>query len=318
MSGGGRHGFDAPFVPASCHYRWYSTTEICMILERFDAIVFIGDNMLQHVYAAFNMLLRENMAMGSLKQWEMSEDERVNCRCDNQITRPECSKHAVLDSEEVRRNDPGSGHPSLYHCNRMYQLTWPEETFSVTTVTGTPHYMLPITTSPASEDLHATLTATLAKDPDSYKPVPIIHSLGLATSLSWPAATAFMDEWLAVADASSRNVPFLWLGPNAAGHLKPPGQILSQGNNALWHYTIEMEKEAKSREIDALGLYNLTLQAESWDGSSYGQRVLLVEAMMVSQLCSIAFFSGKICANGYPWNRLSIGYPGLRPHESQA
>lgn len=91
-----------------------------MILERFDAIVFIGDNMLQHIYAAFNMLLRENMAMGSLKQWEMSEDQRVNCRCDNQITRPECSKYVVIDSEEVRKNDPGSGHPSPYRCNRMY------------------------------------------------------------------------------------------------------------------------------------------------------------------------------------------------------
>lgn len=120
MSGGGRHGFDAPFSPASCHYRWYSTVEICMILQRFDAIVFIGDNMLQHIYAAFNMLLRENMAMGSLKQWEMSEDQRVNCRCDNQVTRPECSKYAVFDSEEVRKNDPGSGHPSPPHCNRMY------------------------------------------------------------------------------------------------------------------------------------------------------------------------------------------------------
>ena len=91
-----------------------------MILDRFDAIVFIGDNMLQNIYAAFNILLRENMAIGSLKQWEMSEDERVNCRCDNQITRPECSKYAVMDSEEVRKNDPGSGHTSPYHCNRMY------------------------------------------------------------------------------------------------------------------------------------------------------------------------------------------------------
>ena len=154
---------------------------------------------------------------------------------------------------------------------------------------GIPHYMLPITSSPASEDLHAKLTATLAKDPDSYKPVPVIHSLGLATSLSWPAATASMDEWLAVADASSRNVPFLWVGPNAAGHLKPPGQILSQGNNALWHYTIEMAKEARSREIDALGMYNLTLQASSWDGSNYGQRVLLVQAMMVSRIIGNQF-----------------------------
>ena len=91
-----------------------------------------------------------------------------------------------------------------------------------------------------------------------------------------------MDEWMDLADTSQRNVPFLWLGPNAAGHLKPAGQIMSQGNNALWHYTIETAKEAKSRDFDALGMYNLTLQAASWDGSNYAQRVALVQAMMVT------------------------------------
>ena len=39
LSHGGRHGFDAPYSPAGCHYRWYTVPEICMILERFDGIV---------------------------------------------------------------------------------------------------------------------------------------------------------------------------------------------------------------------------------------------------------------------------------------
>lgn len=147
---------------------------------------------------------------------------------------------------------------------------------------GTLHLFLPITDSPAPEDLHTRFTTLLSKDLDSYKPIPVIHSLSLATSLSWPAATASMDEWVSLADSSGRNVPFLWLGPNAAGHLKPPGQILGQGNNALWHYTLETAKEAKIRELDALGMYNLTLQANSWDGSNYGIKVALVQAMMVS------------------------------------
>ncbi len=33
--------------------------------------------------------------------------------------------------------------------------------------------------------------------------------------------------------------------------------------------------------MDVLGMYNLTLQANSWDGSFYGLRVGLVQAMMV-------------------------------------
>jgi hypothetical protein len=141
---------------------------------------------------------------------------------------------------------------------------------------------LPISESPAQDNLRDRFSALLAKDPESYKPVPVIHSLSLSTSLSWPIATASMDEWTTLADSSGRHVPFLWLGPNAAGHLKPPGLILNQGNNALWHYTIEMAKAARIRELDALGMYNLTLQATSWDGSSYGQKVALVQAMMVS------------------------------------
>ena len=140
---------------------------------------------------------------------------------------------------------------------------------------------LSISNSPASEDVRDTFSSLIAKDPESYKPIPVIHSLSLATSLSWPVATASMDEWVTMADSSTRNVPFLWLGPSAAGHLKPPGKILSQGNNAIWHYTIEMAKEAHARDLDALGMYNLTLQAVSWDGSIYGMKVALVQAMMV-------------------------------------
>ena len=94
-----------------------------MILERFDAIVFIGDDMVKHVYAAFNMLLRANIALGGLKQWDMKESERETCRCDNQITRPECVKYTVTDSEDVRKNDIGSGHPNPYFCNRTKSLS---------------------------------------------------------------------------------------------------------------------------------------------------------------------------------------------------
>ncbi|KAI4183423.1 MAG: hypothetical protein L6R41_005402 [Letrouitia leprolyta] len=263
MSGGGRHGFDNPYFPASCHFRWYSTPEICMILERFDSIVFLGDETLRHIYSAFNMLLRENIALGALRQWEMKEGERETCRCANQLTRPECLAYSIMDSQSVRINDAASGHSSPYYCDR------------------TPHVFIPIDRSPAAEDQHTAFSSILTRELDSYKPIAVVHSLSLATSLSWSTATSSMDEWVTLADISQKNVPFLWVGPNAAGHLKPPSQILSQGNNALWHYTIEMAKEAESRALDALGMYNLTLQAASWDGSHYGQKVVLVQAMMI-------------------------------------
>ena len=151
----------------------------------------------------------------------------------------------------------------------------------VLTRTGTPHVFLPIADSPAPEELHANFTAFISGDVDAYKPVPVIHSLSSATSLSRSKATDSMDEWVTLADASGRNIPILWIGPNAAGHLQPPGQILTQGNGALWNYTLETMREARAMQLDALGMYNLTLQANSWDGSNYGQKVGLVQAMMV-------------------------------------
>ncbi|KAI9848247.1 MAG: hypothetical protein M1838_000603 [Thelocarpon superellum] len=263
LNGGGRHGFDAPYTPKACHYRWYSTAEICMILDRFDGIIFVGDNTLRQVYAAFNVLLRENAALGALKQWEMNESERGACRCESQFIKADCARFAVAESEEVKKNDAGSGHQSPYYCNR------------------TPHKFLSITSSPASDEQRSSFHSIAEGDPESYKPIPIILSLSLGASLSWPSTTASMDEWVSLAETSERSVPMLWLGPVAAGHLKPPGQILSQGNNALWHFTVEMTKEARARDMDSLNMYNLTLQASSWDGSGYGEKVALVQAQMI-------------------------------------
>lgn len=65
--------------------------------------------------------------------------------------------------------------------------------------------------------------------------------------------------------------PLLWLNPPAAGHLKPPGVILQQGNEALWGFSKEMEKQAKRKGWEVLGMWNATVQADSWDGSNYGE-----------------------------------------------
>lgn len=117
MSGGGRHGFDAPFFPAGCHYRWYTSTEICMILDRFDAVVFIGDEMLHNVYAAFNMLLRQNIATGGLKKWKLEANDVEPCKCGGQLTKGECLRELLNSNQEVVGE-----HATSYLCNREYQL----------------------------------------------------------------------------------------------------------------------------------------------------------------------------------------------------
>jgi hypothetical protein len=75
-SGGGRIGFDAPFMPRDCDMRWFSTEEICSIFSRFEKVVVVGDSMMRHVVGALNVLLRKNLGYGAVTQWNFNEQER--------------------------------------------------------------------------------------------------------------------------------------------------------------------------------------------------------------------------------------------------
>ena len=138
VSGGGRHGFDEPFypkgtfhpplvpylyklTPVGCHYRWYSTAQICHILSRFDGLAFVGDELMLSIYKGFTILLRENIALGALKQWDMSEKQLAACRCENQFITAECLGFAVTNSQEMREKDAGSAHKSPYICDRTQE-----------------------------------------------------------------------------------------------------------------------------------------------------------------------------------------------------
>lgn len=93
-----------------------------MIMDRFDGVVFVGDNMVQTIYAAFNMLLRKNIKLGALEQWRMSEKETETCTCSRQFTEPECSKYFASSSEDVSKHDAEAEIRSPYACNRTCTL----------------------------------------------------------------------------------------------------------------------------------------------------------------------------------------------------
>ena len=101
-----------------------------MILERFNTIVFIGDSTAQTIYAALNILLREDLALGGLQQWMMNDQDRAACKCDNQFLSGDCLGYAVKSSEEVKKNRK----ESPYFCERMPysfpRTTSPADTFS--------------------------------------------------------------------------------------------------------------------------------------------------------------------------------------------
>jgi hypothetical protein len=91
-----------------------------MILERFNAITFIGDNTAQSIYTAFNIILREDLAFGGLQQWLMNEQDRAACKCENQFLNGDCLGYALKSIEEVKKNRK----ESPYYCERMSGPTY--------------------------------------------------------------------------------------------------------------------------------------------------------------------------------------------------
>jgi hypothetical protein len=258
MSNGGRIGFDAPYTPAHCHYRWYSTVEICMILERFDAVVFVGDDSLQSIYNGFNILLRQDLSAGALKAWEMDSDMLRSCRCDSQFTAPACAAYLVSSSDDVNSNTPSVG--SAYACSRF------------------PHALLKIDGTSASKEVVDRIAELAPHVPRAnYHPVPVIHSLSPSTA-SLSAANDSLFHFLSLADQAKRKTPMLWIGPTAAGHTEIKGR---KGNQEIWDFDAEMAKTAVNNDIEVLKMWNLTVQASSFDGLRFGEKVAITQAMMV-------------------------------------
>jgi len=87
-----------------------------MILERFNSITFIGDYITESIYAAFNILLREDLALGGLKEWSMSEEDLASCKCSSQFLNKVCLEYAVKSMYDVKMNQAADQNGSPYFC----------------------------------------------------------------------------------------------------------------------------------------------------------------------------------------------------------
>jgi hypothetical protein len=252
-----------------------------MILERFNTIVFVGGELVQSVYAALNILLREDLALGGLQQWIMSGQDRMNCKCDNQFLNQDCIGYAIKNREEVKKNeDVGDRKGSPYFCARK-SLFLHHVVYLLTVDIGIPHAYIRVETVPAS-----ITSQTLFKDltysrPNPWQPSPLIFSFSHASSFNIETTRRAMEEWYALATGAERNIPMLFLGPRAFGLNKPLGTVPKEGNAAVWRYQDQVSGIAKENHIEILGLYNLTMQASTPNGERFGEKVALVEAMMV-------------------------------------
>ncbi|OJJ76365.1 hypothetical protein ASPBRDRAFT_406209 [Aspergillus brasiliensis CBS 101740] len=261
MSSGGRHGFDAAYTSQGCSYRWFTSAEVCDILRKFDGIVFVGDDTLADIYAGFNILLREDLATGSLREWEINKGHGHECRCESQFTSASCLPLRITSSDEVYAQEGSSATRRPYTCSSRI-----------------PHAFLTTASSPAPRGVYDKFRRMVARGVGRNRPVPVILSLSLSTSYSLSTAKSSMDEWLTLAQASGRSTPFLWVGPTAPGLQKDSRDNIHANS---WQYSQDTAQEARNRGLDALGMYNATLQADSWDGKHYGEKVALIQAMMV-------------------------------------
>ena len=70
----------------------------------------------------------------------------------------------------------------------------------------------------------------------------------------------------------------LWIGPTAAGHVEIKNR---KGNQEIWDFDKQTARVAMENDVEVLKMWNMTVQAGSWDGLRFGERVAIIQAMMV-------------------------------------
>lgn len=125
------------------------------------------------------------------------------------------------------------------------------------------------------------------------KPIAFIHGHGLWNDLSLQATLDWLDTlrsaavvaapWLSepVDGSAFNSFPSLMLTPNAAGKLKPDEWIRTQGNKALMIFEESVGVEMARRGVEHLGTWNMSIQANKYDGVHVDLKGNLVKGMMV-------------------------------------
>lgn len=227
------------------------------MLERFDGVVFLGDDNLETIYSGLNILLRQDLALGALDQTSMDRTLQKVCRCNNQYFKADCQRYYLSNSGNVGQKLLAG---ASYFCNRV------------------PHTLLK-TDSPQLKPLIIERFKQLISQTShsKYKPVPLIVSVSPVTMSVQDAVTLFL-KIVELANHSERNTPILWIGPNAASHIELKGQ---KGNQEIWDFNHKLIEIASQHNVDVLAMWNMTVQATSWDGMRFGEQVAITQAMMV-------------------------------------
>jgi hypothetical protein len=149
---------------------------------------------------------------------------------------------------------------------------------------GIPHAYIRVENVPASITSQRLFKDLTYSKPNPWQPSPLIFSFSHGLSFDVGATNRAMEEWYTLAAGAERNIPKLFLDSLAFGVddvNKPADKLPKEGNTAVWSYQEQVSQIAKDSHFDFLSLYNLTMQVSTLDGQRFGEKVALVEAMMV-------------------------------------
>jgi len=124
-------------------------------------------------------------------------------------------------------------------------------------------------------DLHATV---------NWLDGIIAHTVAAAPYLAAAVAQPLLGA------AATTSWPKLFITPNAAGTLKPDQWIVSQGDKALQIFEEAVRDEVRERGVDHLGTWNMSIQANKFDGVHLDLRGNLIKAMAVVNWLSLVDF----------------------------
>ncbi|KAB8346230.1 hypothetical protein FH972_023275 [Carpinus fangiana] len=267
MSGGGRIGHDAPYSPRGCDMRWFSSSEICQIMNKFEKVFIVGDSMMRNLAVAVHVFLRADLSDGARTTWK-EDPEGIDCSCRGPFETIKCAYHSVVGSKILVEHAPESLYCDAegfggFEYNAM--LEYPIKAFDIQ---GLTKWLAP-------------------KRPK--RPYAFVFGHGLWNDLDKEKTFAWIDQLM---DGIAEDAPYLvhgkgaffprlFLTPSAAGVRKPEVFVGRQGNIAIAKFEKAVAPFVRHRGLDHLGTYNMSIQATNPDGTHGGMNSNLIKAMMV-------------------------------------
>ena len=299
--------------------RWYTTAELCSILSRFDAIHIVGDSMMRHLAQSLNVYLREDIVTGARTTWLSGNPDGLDCSCRTVFDKHDCATegYAAIGTADLWEHDPNSvkcgvrmreaklsagksqGKGGIASVDFLASMKGPPEDrevsdFRKSIQSGKKEAFVfgqggwdDFEMEPAKKWIEA-FEGALADEMPSFirPPVTTAEKKGdeekTGDAIGKPVLARRADDWRSKFPVSKDHPPRLWVSPNAQGVHKNPFFVLGQNNIKLMGFETGMRSWLADRGFDSLGIFNLTVQSTSLDGTHATMESNLVKAMMVS------------------------------------